>query len=92
MLSQARFASGPTLQSDLYPFSSLAKRKVVEMNVAIGRNGPSRLVAGTTCSPGGVYVRPPSSSHAASPSRTCLGSRFASIRVKQQGDCQKFRV
>ena len=41
MLSQARFASEPSLQCDRYPFGSLAQCGVVEMNVAIGRTGPT---------------------------------------------------
>lgn len=41
MLSQARFASEPSLQCHRYPFSSLAQCGVVEMNVALGRTGPT---------------------------------------------------
>ena len=48
-------------------------------------NGPSRLLAGNTHSPDAVHARPSNGSRAASPSRTCLGPVFASIRVKRSG-------
>ena len=41
MLPQARFASEPSLQCDRYPFSSLGQCGIVEVNVPIGRTGPT---------------------------------------------------
>ena len=94
LLPEVRFSSQLSFQRNCYPSSGCAQGCISEMDVAVGRAGPSvpkqvsrdvQAFALHDRVRSMRVARPSSSSRATSPNRNCLGPVFESVRIKRSG-------